>query len=301
MGVMKGPSSGVWLMVAAMLILPAVDVLAKLLSQDLSPIQISFLRVTVQAVLLMIVMRKLPRLHYPWPLTRRLVIAACLVNMAITAMIWALAYLPVANAVALFFVEPLLVMLLSAVILREPSSLVKYMLAFTGLVGAMIVIRPNWVLYGWHTLLPVCAALCYALYLVQIRALGGQIAAVPLQAYLSLVGAVLLLLTLLIGQSSGIKELSWLSVSAAHWRYILALGAVSALTYWLISWAFTLSQASVLAPFRYLEIIGATMLGYWVFDEYPDALTWVGSGVILVSGLAVIFVDRHKVSVPTRS
>ena len=289
--------SGLWIMILAMMIIPSVDVLAKLLSPELSPLQISFLRVAVQAIFLLLALRKLPKLLHPITLTSRLWLSSILVNMAVTFMVWSLVYLPVANAVALFFIEPLLVMLLSSLLLQERSTGLKYFLAFIGLTGALVVIRPNFQLYGWSSVLPMLAALFYALYLISVRTIRNQISTAEMQAYISLAGIFLLGSALLLSQNSGMALLNWSPIQDKHLPLLAMLGFFSALTHFMISKAFTLSKASNLAPFRYLEIIGATALGYLIFGDYPDMMTWLGTGIILGSGLSLIYLDKKEARV----
>lgn len=286
--------NGLWIMILAMLLIPSVDVLAKLLSKDMAPVQISFLRVALQAVFLVVAIRGLPRLIHSTSLTGKLLMASFLVNTAVTCMVWSLVTMPVANAVALFFIEPLLVMLLSSFLLNEKSTPVKYLLAMIGLAGAMVVIRPNWQLYGWSSVLPMLAALFYALYLITVRTVRTQLPTSEMQAYISLVGILIMGAVLIVGQTTEIEVLQWSSIQSAHWHLLVMLGFFSALTHWLISTAFSLSKATTLAPLRYLEIISATALGYIIFDDYPDLLTWVGTAIILGSGLCLVYLDRKS-------
>jgi drug/metabolite transporter (DMT)-like permease len=215
-------------------------------------------------------------------------------NTGIIFMVWGLIYLPVANAIALFFVEPLLLMLLSSIILKEKSSLLRYLLAFIGLVGAMVVIRPNWQLYGWPAILPICCALCFAFYLLIIRSTRDQVSTTQAQAYISLSGTLMLAAVLYFGQSFEIPVLKWNDIVPADYTLILMLGFFATLTHWLMGKAFTLNQANVLAPFRYLEIISATALGYLIFNDIPDLLTWVGTAIILSSGLMLMRLERTE-------
>ncbi|MBB1489003.1 DMT family transporter [Oceanospirillum sediminis] len=286
--------NGLWIMILAMLLIPSVDVLAKLLSKDLGPVQISFLRVAFQAVFLLVAIRGLPRLIHSAALTKKLLIASLLVNLAVTSMVWSLVSMPVANAVALFFIEPLLVMLLSSLLLKEKSAPIKYLLALVGLAGALVVIRPNFQLYGWSSVLPMLAALFYALYLITVRTVRSQIATSEMQAYISLAGIIMMGAILLTGQISGAELLDWSPIQLPHWHLLILLGFFSALTHWMISTAFSLSKATTLAPLRYLEIISATALGYLVFGDYPDILTWTGTAIILGSGLCLIHLDRKR-------
>jgi len=84
--------------------------------------------------------------------------------------------------------------------------------------------------------------------------------------------------------------ISWQPMAWPQAGWLVLMGALSALTYMLINAAFKRTEAGVLAPFQYLEIIGATTLGYLVFGDLPDALTWLGTALILMSGLYVV---RH--------
>lgn len=285
---------GIWIVVLAMLLFPSLDVLAKLLAKTLSPVQISFLRALCQALFFLVMMRTLPRLAYPLKLSMSLLLCALCMNTGIIFMVWGLIYLPVANAIALFFVEPLLLMLLSSIILKEKSSLLRYLLAFIGLVGAMVVIRPNWQLYGWPAILPICCALCFAFYLLIIRSTRDQVSTTQAQAYISLSGTLMLAAVLYFGQSFEIPVLKWNDIVPADYTLILMLGFFATLTHWLMGKAFTLNQANVLAPFRYLEIISATALGYLIFNDIPDLLTWVGTAIILSSGLMLMRLERTE-------
>lgn len=288
------PQHGVWIMMIAMLLIPSVDVLAKLLAKELSPVQITFLRVAFQSLFVLAALRSLPTLIHPTALTLRLLMSCLFINAAIISMVWGLTHLPVANAIALFFIEPLLLMLLSSLLLKERSSPVKYLLVLIGLIGAMVVIRPNWQLYGWPSVLPMLAALFYALYLISIRSTRSQLPSSQAQAYISLAGTLLLGAVLLLGLGNSLQLMEWATIQPAHYTLILLLGFFSALTHWLISSAFSLTKASVLAPFRYLEIIGAATLGYLIFNEIPDLLTWLGMSIILLSGLAVLYLERRE-------
>ena len=277
-----------------MLLFPTLDVLAKLLAKTLSPVQISFLRVFCQGLFFVVMMRGLPRLRYPIKLTINLLLCAVFMNTGIILMVWGLMYLPVANAIALFFVESLLLMLLSSVILKEKSSATRYFLAFIGLVGAMIVIRPNWQLYGWPAILPIGCALCFAVYLLIIRSTRTEVSTTQAQAYISLSGVAILGLVLYAGKSLAIPVLKWNPVVPENYSLILMLGFFATLTHWLMGKALTLNQANVVAPFRYLEIISATALGYLIFNDIPDMMTWVGTAIILSSGLLLMRLERQQ-------
>ncbi|WP_417593893.1 DMT family transporter [Oceanospirillum sp.] len=295
--------SGLIIMILAMLLVPTVDVLAKILTQSLGPVQVSFIRTLLQTLLVMLILLQSPAgagslRRLTLALKIRLSIAGVLISTAITFMMWSLKELPVANAIALFFIEPLLLMALSGLILKERTPWVRYLAAIVGLIGAMVVIRPNWQLYGFSAVLPMLAALCYALHFIVIRKCRDHLQPLQIQAGTGIAGILFLGLLLIAGNHTEEAVLHWSHLQSNHLPLLALLGAVSAISYLMINVAFHRSAASTLAPFQYLEIVSATFLGFLVFSEYPDTLTLVGTGIILGAGLFVI--GHEQKSNPTK-
>ncbi len=291
------------LMAAAMLIVPSLDAFAKLLAQTLSPGEVVFGRFAMQtlciAPLLLIGRARMRGTLPPSPSApgRRRglgfqALGGMLIAAAVLLLVWALQTMPIANAIAIFFVEPLILTLFSAVLLREQVGWRRLAAVAVGLVGALIVIRPNWSEFGWASLLPLGTAACFAGYLTITRHMAQTGDRVRLQFWLGLFAALSLGIALLIGDAAGIAvlALSW----PAPWQLgvLAGMGAVSAVTHLLISQAFGRAPAAVLAPFQYLEIISATILGLVMFDDFPDAITWMGTAVIVGAGLYVFRRER---------
>ncbi len=285
--------SGLIIMILAMLLVPSVDVLAKILTQSLGPVQVSFIRTVLQTLIIILITLRSPvslRLlkDLSGRLKLRLGLAGVLITSAITFMMWSLKELPVANAIALFFIEPLLLMILSGLILKERTPWVRYLAAIVGLIGAMIVIRPNWQLYGFSAVLPMLAALCYALHFIVIRKCRDHLQPLQIQIGTGIAGILFLGVLLIVGSQTPQSLMHWHPLERSHLPLLVLLGTVSAASYLMINVAFHRSAASTLAPFQYLEIVSATLLGFLVFSEYPDSLTLVGTGIILGAGLFVI-------------
>lgn len=289
------PGRGMALMAAAMLLAPGMDAIAKFLAAELSPFQVGFLRFLLQTGLLGAVLLLSARkrsLEVPRAVLVRLAMAGAFMGLAIGFLFWSLAFLPLANAIAIFFVEPLILTLFSALFLRETVGWHRLMAVAAGLVGAMIVIRPNWSLFGWVALLPLLAAAFYAAQLTVIRSIGARLDGLRLLFYIGAFAALFLGLAVLAGGSAGLALLEWTPPRTALWGLVLTLGLISAVSHLMITIAFKLTQASVLAPFQYLEIISATILGYVVFGDLPDALTWLGTAIILAAGIYVFHRER---------
>lgn len=285
-------------MVTAMLVVPAMDAIAKVLTADLSPFQIGFLRYAIQTLLLALVLVALAlvrRRAFAVPRTAlpKLALAGVFMGSGIGSLIWALTFLPLANAIAIFFVEPLILTLFSALFLRETIGLHRLSAVAVGLLGAVIVIRPNWALFGWASVLPLVSALSYAALLTTIRSITAHLDGLRVQFYSGAFAGLFLGLALFVGNAAAVPVFTWSAPAPTAWGLLLVLGVTATITHFMITIAFKTTQASILAPFQYLEIISATLLGYLVFGDFPDALTWLGTAIILSAGGYVFHRERQ--------
>lgn len=291
------PGRGMALMASAMLIAPGMDAIAKLLATDLPPFQVGFLRFLLQTVLLggvLLLGSRRRAFAVPRAAMPKLALAGALIGLAIGFLFWSLASLPLANAIAIFFVEPLILTLFSALFLREAVGWHRLSAVGVGLVGAMIVIRPNWANFGWVALLPLLAAVFYAGQLTVIRSITAQLSGLRVLFYSGAFATLFLGLALLAGDGAGAPHLSWKAPPRDLWGLVLGLGVLSAVSHLMITTAFRMTQASILAPFQYLEIISATIFGYLIFGDFPDILTWLGTAIILAAGIYVFHRERRQ-------
>ena len=292
------------LMTIAMLLFPVSDALAKFLTAELTPVQIAAARFLFQSLLLLPVVLFFKRGRLPIPGARHLALGA-LIGMAVIFLFSGLQHLPLANNTALFFIEPLLLTLISAVALREPVTLRQWLAVVIGLAGALIVLRPNWAAYGPAAIFPVAAGTFFAGFLALTRVVGGRDDALTLAFWTGAAAALVLLLIMALGLLSqgqpaaspgGLLKLPALSA----WPLLLGVGAIAAATNVLTALALQRAGAGVLAPFQYLEILSATLLGWLIFSEMPDLLTGVGATIIVGSGLYV-FTHQGRRSTPARA
>ncbi|MFP4246292.1 MAG: DMT family transporter [Halochromatium sp.] len=279
---------GMLLMTIAMLLFPASDALAKFLTATLTPVQIAAARFLLQSLLLLpvLLIYKRGRLP-PAPGARHLALGA-LIALAVIFLFSGLHYLPIANNTALFFIEPLLLTLISALALRETVSPRQWMAVLIGLVGALIVLRPNWTAYGPAAIFPVAAGAFFAGFLALTRVVGGRDDALTLAFWTGMAATLVLApimgLDLLV-EGRPIRPPSLPAPGA--WPLLLGVGAIAAATNVLTALALRRADAGVLAPFQYLEILSATLWGWLIFSEIPDLLTGIGAAIIVGSGLYV--------------
>lgn len=288
---------GMALFAAAMLIVPAMDALAKLLGATLSPAQIGFIRYAIQTAVLVALLTALGRTILT-PEARavlpKLALAGFLMGLAVLALFWSLQYLPLANAIAIFFVEPLILTLFSAWFLRESIGWHRIGAVAVGLVGALVVLRPNLLMFGWAALLPLVAATSFAGLMTIIRSISGRLDGLRIQTLSGAFAALVLGLAVTVGSALDVPILRFEAPSGEAWALLLALGLLATVGQMMMTLALKFAEASLLAPFQYLEIVSATALGYLVFGDFPDPLTWVGTAIILSAGLYVVHRERRR-------
>lgn len=286
--------TGMLMMTVAMLVLPCIDAVAKSLAGIVPPAEIALARFLVQTLVLLPLVLKAGPFRSPAVFGVNASRGA-LIMLATMFFFWALQYLPLAEAIAIFFVEPLILTLLSPLLLKEPVGWRRLLAVFVGFGGALLIIRPTFQDTGWPALLPLAAALCFAFYLVLTRRMATGMDPVLMQFQAGLGGAVTATALLLAGWWSGWLPNVILPVlpDMQSILLLLLLGLIATGGHILVVHAFRRAGASILAPFQYLEIISATLLGYLIFGDFPDAITWTGIAIIVGSGLFVFYRERR--------
>ncbi|PUE63308.1 DMT family transporter, partial [Arcobacter caeni] len=165
---------------------------------------------------------------------------------------WGLMYLPLANNIALFFIEPLVLTVLSIVFLKEKVTRALLIVLFVGLLGTMIIIRPNWSAYGTAAILPILAAIFYALYLMTIRVSKDIKDVLTMQFWIGIIASVFTSILFLIAQPFDLEVLSFNKIDHSLWWLVFLLAVVTIVSQLLISNALYYANASLLASFQYI-------------------------------------------------
>lgn len=284
-------ASGLGIMTVAMLVVPLIDAIAKLLSAEMSPIQISWSRFVLTLFFLapVVVWRSgwagLRPPRFGLHMLRGAGIAGATVFFFA-----ALASMPMADVAAIFFIEPLVLTIFSAIFLGESIGWRRITAVVVGFAGAMLIIRPSFADVGITALLPVAAAFCFAGYMTLTKLLSGTTDAWTMQTMAGISGSVLLGIVLLIAESSGMADAIIPDLRQAGLLLTIAVVAVACHT--AIIFALRRVDAGLIAPLQYLEIIGATAYGYLLFNDFPDAMTWLGIAIIVGSGIFVFHRER---------
>jgi drug/metabolite transporter (DMT)-like permease len=289
---------GVSTMAAAMFFLPMMDAIAKWLStvDSLPPATVTLSRFVVQTILTLLIVLALTGVKSlkPVKLWGNL-FRGFLMGIGSLCFFAAVKYMPLADAMAVFFVEPLMLTLLSALILKEQVGWRRRIAVAVGFVGTLIVIQPSWELFGWVSLLPLGTATLFAVYLILNRRYGDADTPLVMQLYAGVGGTVTLVVALFLGGMFGVSDMTLgLPSGGLSWLLLFAIGAIATGGHLLVVQASRLAPASLLAPFQYLEIVMAVIIGLFVFNEFPTPSKWLGIAIIIGSGAYVVWREGKK-------
>jgi drug/metabolite transporter (DMT)-like permease len=273
------PLAGIALMVGAMLVVPLLDGCAKILSQDYSVFQVSWARFAFHFVWLLplISLRghrwwRLP--PFPWTQFAR----SLFLLLATVSFFYSIRTNPIPNALALLFVSPLIVAVLSPLLLREQFRPGRLMAALTGFAGVLIVLRPASDAFNPTALFALVAGFFYAMYIIATRRLANRVPPLLTLLHTAVAGFVVLSL---------IMPAVWVWPDFRSWQLMALMGLFAATGHFMILKSCELAAASLVAPFNYVEIVGATAVSYFLFGYFPDLWVWLGVAIIAGSGLVV--------------
>ncbi len=273
------------------------DVTIKFLSGDYALHEIVLIRSLIGLSLLLAIIVPLQG-GFSVLRTRRLpahMLRGVCVVFANTSFFLGLSVLPLADAVAVFFVSPLIITAFSALFLGEKIGPRRLGAVAAGMVGVLIMVRPGTEGFNAALLFPVAAAFAYATLHVMTRKIGGTESAATMAVYIQMVFVIVSgTVGLTVGhgayEDAGGEMLSfllrtWDPPAASDLWLLVLLGVASAGGGFFISQAYRLSEASLIAPLEYAAMPMAVAFGVIVFDEWPEPATWAGMALIIGAGL----------------
>lgn len=287
------PVLGTALMLAFCLTAPLIDTAAKLAADTIPVGQITTARYIAQALILLPIMA-LMRLDFRMSRTDIAVtfVRAILSVGSTITFVGAIAVMPLADALAIVFVEPFLLLFIGHFFLSETVGIRRLGAAVVGFAGSLIIIRPSFVEFGAVALLPLGTAFFFALYMLSMRWRTRGAHPVSLQAMTAVAAMILTVPALWLANGSGFDPLDPVMPEGRYWAYLFAVGLAASVSHLLLTYALRFASSTVLAPLHYLELISATFFGYVVFSDFPDLATWIGIGIIAASGIYIIHRER---------
>ena len=284
---------GIGLMLTAMAVLPFLDAIAKYLGQLGVPVlQVVWARLFFGAFLTMPFALRLvgPRGLVP-NLPVMHAVRAALMIAATAFFFMALHYLSIADTLAIFFVQPLIVTLLSPLVLDETVGIRRWMAVIIGFIGTLIIIRPGFQDLNPGVFLALGSGACLAIYLLLTRRIAGSAPAMVTAFYTTLMGAIFM---------SVIVVFVWQPPTPAEWGLFILLSAIANGGHYLIIRAYDHAEASLLAPLAYTEMIMATVLGWYIFGDFPDLWTFVGVAILIACAIYISWREHVRHVEPIR-
>ena len=300
-------TQGILCLVGALGSLTISDSIIKWLSPDMPLHQITLLRSCFALLLVMMIVQLeggLITLKTTRPVLHLL--RGSMLVLANMFFFIGLAAMPLAETVALFYTAPLFICLLSQPVLGEKVGLRRWLVIVVGLIGVVVMLRPGSEVFQMVSLLPMMAALCYAVMTMMTRKLGLRESGGALTFYIQIA---FIVISAVVGwvlgdgnldihdnQSLHFLTRAWFWPSIAQWQLLLACGLIVALGGYLMSQAYRLGEAPAVAPFEYASLPFALVVGYYLWGDWPDWPAFVGTGLIIGSGLLMGFLENraHK-------
>jgi drug/metabolite transporter (DMT)-like permease len=280
-------SKAVACMAFAMAVIPMIDVFAKFLGQQDMPIP--------QLVWARFFFGTLFTLPFAWKVEQASVLRpthpihqsarAALLILGTCFFFWALKYLPIADTLAIYFIQPILVTALSPLILKERVGPHRWACVFLGFLGVLIIIRPGLQEFNVGMLLAICAGLCSAFYLLLTRSLTGSVNAMVTTFQTSAIGALTLTLAM---------PFIWTPPDFSQWLMLIGIGFFAIVGHYFITLAYDMGEASLISPLGYLEMVTAVLLGWYFFGNFPDQWTLLGVTILIACAIYISVRERKQ-------
>ena len=277
---------GILFMLAASSMFPVMNGLVQILSERYSTEQIVWARAASHFVFIIALF--VPPLGVGVLRTATLkwqVIRSMVHLMSMLFFFSGVKYLPLAKAASISFTAPFFVALLAWPMLGERITLSRLMAVIVAFIGVLVVIRPGSEVFQWASLLMVCSAVCYALYQILTRRVGGHDSAETSAVYSALVGTIVMSL---------VVPFVWIApVSWADAALLFSLGIIGGIAHYFVARAMIYAQANIIAPFGYWQLVGSVIVGYLISGYLPDQYVWLGAGIIILAGLHIAWMETR--------
>jgi len=295
---------GVAFLLAGIAVFSVQDLILKLLSGSYPLHEAMVLRSLTAAPLLLLLVHLdggVRTLFTPgWP---RMLRRGIVLFLSYTLYYLALAALPMATTIALFYTAPLFITILSVLMLAESVGPRRWFAVVIGFLGVILMVRPGSNLFDWAALLPLIAGLSYGVSMIGARRLGTTETAAALAFWGNVVFlAFAVVLALIFGRGTFGHEThksleflmrGWVMPSRMDLMLMMACGGIAAAGLTLLTQAYRISQANLVAPFEYSSMIWGVIYGWIFWRDWPDTLAWTGISIIIGAGLYILYRERR--------
>lgn len=284
---------GIVLMLGFCTIAPLIDVASKLAAQGVPVGTVTLGRYLVQAALMAPIVLAM---RLSWRMSRTalwLTLARAAVSILSTySFVAAVQVMPIADALAIAFVEPFIILFIGRVFMGEEVGPRRLGASMVGFIGALFIIQPSFTTFGTVALYPLGTAFGFALYILLTRALSRHMHPVTMQLHTALAAVGLMAPLLALGGTFELGQLQLATPSGVFWLWCFCVGLASTVSHMSMTYALKFAPSATLAPLHYFEMLTATLFGYLVFGDFPNLYTWIGVAIIAASGLYILHRER---------
>ncbi len=206
-------------------------------------------------------------------------------TIALGSFIYAFGHMALADVVAISFAAPLLVTALSAPLLGEKVDGKRWLAVLAGFAGVLVIARPGSGVFGIPALVALGATFFYAVGLIMMRRLGATESTASLTFYLAISS---------IAVGLGAIPFGFVWPQGWQWALLALLGTIGGIANMLVTAAYRCAPMATIAPLDYSLLLGTTVIGYVVFHELPDPLVFAGAGIVIATGLYIIYADTRR-------
>lgn len=283
---LSDPVKGIVAMIAGMAFLIVSDALSKHLVESHPIGQVLCLRQVAALLFILPYVRFTTGLGALKPVNLRLQLLRGLVFIVSGyTIVWALQLLPLATVTAITFSGPIFVALLSGPLLGERVARGLWIAILAGFVAVLLMVRPGATSFEWALLLPVASA-----FLAGLRDMLARILARTDTTVATLFWSSIVLLA-----GSALSAVSgWTPVGPASALWFLLSGVVNFAAHLLLIEAYRLGRAAMIAPFKYSSLLWSVLIGWFVWDDLPDAWIWLGAAILVASGIWIARVEGRR-------
>ncbi len=271
--------NGILLIVLGLSMAALTGALMKSLTSELSPMLIGWFRFTGYFLIMVpVALARVGRRAFKPPRVGIQIMRGLLLAIGTLSFMTGVRDLDYADAIAILYVYPFLMVLMAPLILGERVSAIGWVGVFGGFGGVLLVVRPEFRNFDVSALYVLFTGFLVAVQMLLNRKLGTLSDPAVISMWGALVASLVVMLTLPFG---------WQPVTAAQLGILALMALTSAISQTLMIMAFSRAPASDLAPFTYSEIVSAVLIGLVMFGTLPDTLSWAGIGLIMLSGVVV--------------
>lgn len=279
---------GAWLMIATSFVFAMQDGISRHLADTYNVYMVVMIRFWFFAAFVMIVAARRPggiraavRTHFPVLQTLR----GLILTVEICVMVTAFTILGLVESHAVFTCYPLLVAALSGPVLGEKVGWRRWAAIGVGFLGVLVILQPGVQVFAPAALIPLAAALMFALYGLLTRYVARADGAAVSFFWTGVTGAVFMTL---------VGAFHWQPMSAPDWGWMAVLCCTAAIGHWLMIRALEVAEASAVQPFAYFQLVFAALLGMTVFGEVLKPNVALGAAIVVSAGLFTLWRQREN-------